>query len=60
MNRDEKSAAIVRAVTAPSYSHAENIFRLLNTYEQEHGLEKAVDLIYEEVVGNDGVCTDTM
>jgi len=54
----EKSARIIETILAPTYSHAENIFRMFEDLAREHGTSEAIDLVYREVVEGDSVSTD--
>jgi len=46
---EEKQAAIIRRVYNAGYSHAENILLRLRELEAEHGLDKAVDILHDEI-----------
>lgn len=50
MNTEELGAEIVKAISAPGYGHAENIFLLLEKLELQHGHDRAVVLTHHVVV----------
>lgn len=52
---EEKSAAIIKALSEPSYSHAENIYRLFVDLEQTYGTSAAIDVVYQKVVEGESV-----
>jgi len=46
---EEKQAAIIRRVYNSTYSHAENILLRLRELEAEQGLDRAIDMLHEEM-----------
>lgn len=51
MTPEEAGVEIVRTISAPGYSHAENIFLLLRQLEDEgHSPDEAVLLVHDHVM----------
>ena len=50
MSQSDKEAEIACIIYSPGYSHAENVIMLLGIYTEQHGVERAIDMIHDEVV----------